>query len=133
MFQTRSFALFEKHTPEQIDDDFPKFKENLIWTLVKTRLSKAYKVEVQPEEIQEQLAKTVQGYFGGQVTANDPYFAQIMQQVMQDKQQVQNAYNEVESTKVFKAMAENVKITEKEINLDDYKEMVESVNKQYQK
>ena len=123
----------EKHTAEQIDEDFPKFKENLIWTLVKTRLSKAYEVEVKPEEIQEQLAKTVQGYFGGQVTANDPYFAQIMQQVMQDKQQVQNAYNEVESTKVFKAMAKNVKITEKEISLDDYKEMVEAVNKQYQK
>jgi len=123
----------EKHTPEQIEEDFPKFKENLIWTLVKSKLSKANEIEVKPEEIQEQLVKTVKGYFGGQISPNDPYFGQIMQQLMQDKQQVQSAYNEVESTKVFEAIAKQVNVSEKEISLDEYKKMVEEANKQYQR
>ena len=100
--------------------------------MIKNKLAKKFEVEVGPEEVRASMEKRVQGYFGGNISTQDPYFGQIMNQMMQDRQQVQAIYAEIEADKIFAELEKELKVDEKAVSLDEYKEMVEAANKQYQ-
>ena len=123
----------EKHTEDQINEDFPKFKDNLVWTLIKKNLADKFKVEVSQEELQIGMIERVKGYFGGNMSLQDPYFGQIVKQMLQDKEQVQAVYGEVEANKIFVELAKEVKTNENFISIDEYKELAEGTSKQYNK
>ena len=51
-------------TPEQIEEEFPVFKNQLKWTLISDKIVKENHLEVSPDEIRDQITTEVLGYFG---------------------------------------------------------------------
>lgn len=127
-----------KETNEGMDDaklegEYEGFQENLKWTLIKTKLAKRFEVEVKPEEIRGHLTEKVKGYFGGYGQVDSQYIDTMVNQLTEDRTQVQNAYNEIEADKLFAEIEKNITVAETTIDADAFKELVQQANEQHKK
>jgi len=119
-------------TDEKIDEEFASFEDNLKWTLIKSKLSKKFGVEVQPEELRAHLTEKVMQYFqgyGGNIDKS--YIAEMVNRMAEDKTQVQNAYSEIEADKLFAEIEKIITVKENNVSIEEFKSMVEDANKQY--
>jgi len=125
-------ATNDKLTEEQMDKEFPEFLKNLKWTLIRGEIAKKENVEVKPEEIQENIVKQVQQYFGP-YGMDQEYINSTVQRMMQDRNQINKVYEELLSEKVFAIVGGRVTKNEKKIDLEEFKEKVKVMNEKLNK
>jgi len=118
---------------EKLEGEYDSFQENLKWTLIKGKLAKRFGVEVKPEEIKGFLTEKVKGYFGSYGQVDAQYIDTMVNQLTEDRTQVQNAYNEIEADKLFAEIEKNITVAETTIDADAFKELVQEANEQYKK
>ncbi|MEM9544774.1 MAG: trigger factor [Bacteroidota bacterium] len=121
----------EKLTDEEIEKDFDGFLENMKWTLIKGRLAKIFEVEVSPEDIREAMTNKVRGYFG-QYGMDESYVNQVMDQMLQNQEEVNKTYEELQAGKIFTKIGETVIHNESTISLEDFNEKVKAINEKQQ-
>jgi len=122
----------ENVTDDKIEEEFSSFQDNLKWTLIKSKLSKRFGVEVQPEEIRGHLTEKVMQYFQGYGSGIDQsYITDMVNRMAEDKTQLQNAYNEIEADKLFAEIEKKITTEENIVSMDEFKSMVEDANNQY--
>ena len=117
----------EAKSPEQIEEEFPVFKNQLKWTLISDMIVKENHLEVSPDEIRDQVTQEVLGYFGasalqgGDMSWIDSY----VDRLTKDKQQVENTYRKIISEKVFTQIETKAAPVEHSISVDDFKKLQE--------
>ncbi len=122
----------EDITQEKIDEEYASFEDNLKWTLIKSKLSKKFGVEVKQEELRAHLTEKVMQYFQGYGSGIDQsYITEMVNRMAEDKTQLQNAYNEIEADKLFTEIAKIIKVKENKVSMEEFKSMAEDANKQY--
>ncbi len=119
---------------QQIEDEYEnQVKKSLRWQLISDKLSAKYEVTVEKDEILEILGRRIQQYMPGQQLNNEVY-NQILQSLAQDQQQVQNAHDQVRTTKIFKALKGDLNLDKEEISQEDFevklKELAEARQKE---
>ncbi len=125
-------ATNENVEDEKIEEEYTSFEDNLKWTLIKSKLSKKFGVEVQPEELRAHLTEKVMQYFQGYGSGIDQsYISEMVNRMAEDKTQVQNAYNEIEADKLFGEIEKIITVKENNVSMDEFKSMVEEANNQY--
>lgn len=113
-------------TPEQIEEEFPTFKNQLKWTLISDKIVKDNKIEVSPDEIRDSIAQEVMSYFGASGLQGDmSWLGSYVDRLTQDQQQVENTYRKIVAQKVFESTEGNITAAEKEITLEDFKKLQE--------
>ena len=113
-------------TPEQIDEEFPTFKNQLKWTLISDKIVKENQLEVSPDEIREQITREVLGYFGASGLQGDmSWLDSYVDRLTKDQQQVENTYRKLISEKVFTQIETKATPAEQPISLDDFKKLQE--------
>jgi len=117
----------EEASAEDIEKDFDGFLKNLKWTLIKGKLSSMFEVKVEGEEVYAAMEQKVRGYFG-QYGMDDSYMGQIMQNMMQNREEVNKTYEELQAEKIFSKIGETVKQKKKAISLDAFNDMVKELN-----
>lgn len=117
----------EKLSDEEIDKDFDGFLDNMKWTLIKGRLAKQFEVEVTHEDIRESMTNKVRNYFG-QYGMDESYTAEILGKMMQNQEEVNKTYEELQAGKLFTKIGETVKHKENKISLEDFNEKVKAIN-----
>ena len=116
----------ESKTPEQIEEEFPVFKDQLKWTLISDKIVKDNNVQVSPEEIRESVAQEVLNYFGASGMQGDmSWIGTYVDSLLKDQQQVENTYRKVLSQKMFETAESQVTPAEKTISLDEFRKMQE--------
>lgn len=118
-------------TDEQIEADFEPFLSNLKWTLIKGKLGEMFEVTVQPSEVYTAMEQKVKGYFG-QYGVDDAYVAEIMKNMMQNREEVNKTYEELQAEKTFSAIGEVVGRKKKKISVADFNEVVKELNAKQQ-
>ncbi len=113
----------ENTSAEEIEAGFDAFQDNLRWTLIKSKLGKKFDVQVTEQDIRDYVRAQVMGYLGAYAT-NEDFIKQMIDQVLQDKKQVQNAYSEIEAERIFAKVHESIKVKEKSISIEEFKELV---------
>jgi trigger factor len=109
------------------DEDFDKSVDNLRWSLIAGALAKKFDVKVESEHIQRHFANQAMQYMGQY--GGDPSLVQgIVQQMMQNQEQVNKAYEEVRAEMVFDKVAETVTKVEDTISAEDFRAKVKAVN-----
>ena len=121
----------EKLTDEEIDKDFNGFLDNMKWTLIKGQLAKKFEVEVTHEDIREAMTNKVKNYFG-QYGMDESYVNEILGKMLQNQEEVNKTYEELQAGKVFTKIGETVQHKENNISLEDFNEKVKAINEKQQ-
>lgn len=113
---------------EQVEKEFPGFLNQLKWTLISDKIVKENTVEVEPDEIRAFAKQQLFGYMGGQLgpdAEQQPWVNDYVEKMMKDRKYVEDAYNRLQTQKIFEWAEQQVKPTEKEIAAADFTKMVE--------
>ncbi|MGC8750014.1 trigger factor [Hydrotalea sp.] len=111
-------------TTEEVEAEFPTFKEQLKWTLINNQLTADFKVEVLPDDIRNLAKQQLLQYLGGQLNLadNEQWVEDYATRMMQDKKFVEDSYHRIATEKMFTAVAEKVNKSEEAISAEDFAE-----------
>ena len=113
-------------TEEQIDADMPGFLNQLKWTLINEKISKDQNIQVSQDEIKGFAQAQLFSYMGGMMPNSEeqPWVNDYVERMMKDRKFVEDAYNRIQSQKVFEWAETQIKPTSKAISAEDFTKMV---------
>jgi trigger factor len=111
-------------TEETIEKEFPAFLNQLRWTLVSNEIGTQNAIQVNREEIMDSMRQQLMGYFGSMnMGGNFEWLDSYVDRMMSDKDQVENAYQRVFSSKVLSWAASQAKPNEKKVTAAEFAEL----------
>ena len=111
-------------TKEEVEEDFPKFVDQLKWTLISDKIIKDNKLEVSPEELKDSMREEISRYFGQMnLGENVSWLDSYVDRMMKDEKQVDASYRRLITEKLFKWLEAQVTPEEKEISSEEFLEM----------
>jgi trigger factor len=119
-------------TADEVEAEFPGFKNQLRWTLITDKIVRENQLEVQPEELRDYMRQQIMGYFGGMsLDGNMEWMDSYVDRMMQDEQQLDNSYRRLITEKIFQWAEGQVTTTEKKITADEFIKMQEKHNHEH--
>ena len=113
---------------EQVEKEFPTFLNQLKWTLITDKIVQENSIQVQPDEIRDFAKQQVFGYMGGAMgpdAQDQPWVNDYIEKMMKDRKYVEDAYNRIQTQKIFEWAETKVNPTDKEISADEFTKMAE--------
>ncbi|ANH81645.1 trigger factor [Niabella ginsenosidivorans] len=113
-------------TEEEIEAEMPSFLNQLKWTLITEKIVTENNIQVSPEEIKDFAKQQLLQYMGGQLGAIDdqPWVDDYINRMMKDRKYVEDAYNRIQSQKVFEWAETKVRPKAKSISAEEFTKMV---------
>lgn len=114
--------------PEQVEQEFPGFVNQLKWTLITDKLVRENNIEVGPEDLKAFAKQQLFGYMGGmQATMNEeqPWITDYVNRMMQDRKFVADAYHRIQTEKVFEWAEKQINATEKPVSVESFTKEIE--------
>lgn len=113
-------------TDEEVENEFPKFLNQLKWTLITDKIVQDTAIQVAPDEIRAFAKQQLFSYMGGANLSDDqPWVTDYVEKMMKDRKYVEDAYNRIQTQKIFEWAAGQVNPTDKSISAEDFTKMVE--------
>jgi len=112
---------------EQVEQEFPGFISQLKWTLITDKIVQENAIQVNPDEIREFAKQQLFGYMSnmGAAASDQPWVNDYVEKMMKDRKYVEDAYNRIQTQKVFEWSETQVKPVETPITAEDFTKMVE--------
>jgi trigger factor len=125
---TSSEKQEEPKSDEQVEEEFPTFLNQLKWTLITDKIVQDNAIQVQPEEIRGFAKQQLLGYMGNMGTnaEDQPWVNDYIEKMMKDRKYMEDAYNRIQTQKIFEWAEKQVKPSVKEIAADEFTKMVEA-------
>ncbi|MGQ0738166.1 MAG: trigger factor [Bacteroidota bacterium] len=115
-------------TDEEVEKEFPKFLSQLKWTLISDKIVHDSAIQVAPDEIRIFAKQQLFSYMGGANLSDDqPWVTDYVEKMMKDRKYVEDAYNRIQTQKIFEWAAGQVKPADKEISAEEFTKMVEEL------
>lgn len=112
---------------EEVENEFPKFLSQLKWTLISDKIVQENAIEATPEEIRNFAKQQLFSYMGGANLSDDqPWVNDYVEKMMKDRKYVEDAYNRIQTQKIFEWAATKLNPTDKDITADEFTKMVET-------
>ncbi|WP_346237859.1 trigger factor [Niabella insulamsoli] len=113
-------------TEEQIDAEMPNFLNQLKWTLISEKIVKDQHIDVKPDELRAFAQAQLFSYMGGMMPndTEQPWVNDYIDRMMKDRKYIEDAYNRIQSQKVFEWAETQIKPTSQQISADDFSKMV---------
>lgn len=120
-------------TPEEeIEKEFPAFLDNFKWTLIKNQLSDKYEIKIEYADLQDAMRQRVMSYMQG-YPMEDSFVNDMVTRMMDNKEQVNKLYEEIQANKVFESLDKDLATEENSISLDEFRDIVKELNESLQK
>ena len=117
----------KEKTDEEVEKEFPVFIQQLKWTLIIDKIVRENNIQVQQEEIRNFAKQQLLGYMGmNTLDDQQAWVKDYTEKMMKDRKYVEDAYNRIQTQKVFEWAEQQVKPTEKEISMEEFTKMVEA-------
>jgi trigger factor len=114
---------------EEVEHEFPSFVNQLKWTLIVDKIVRENGIEVGPDDIREFAKQQLLGYMGGQLGQmggdDQPWIADYVQRMMQDRKFVEDTVHRIQTERVFGWAETQIHPTEKPIALSEFQHMQE--------
>jgi trigger factor len=113
---------------DQVEKEFPSFLNQLKWTLITDKIVQENSIKVDPGEIRAFAKQQLFGYMGGMgADAQDqPWVTDYIEKMMKDRKYVEDAYNRIQTQKIFEWAETKVNPTDTEISAEEFTKMVEA-------
>ncbi len=113
-------------TDEQVEKEFPTFLNQLKWTLITDKVVQENSISVNPDEIRAFAKNQLFSYMGGANLGDDqPWVNDYVEKMMKDRKYVEDAYNRLQTQKIFEWAETKVNPADKAISAEDFTKMVE--------
>lgn len=113
-------------TDEEVEKEFPTFLSQLKWTLISDKIVQDNAIQVNPDEVRAFAKQQLFSYMGGANLSDDqPWVADYIEKMMKDRKYVEDAYNRLQTQKIFEWGASQVKPADKDISAEEFTKMVE--------
>ena len=116
----------ETKTEEEVEAEFPTFIDQLKWTLITDELNKKADIQVQQDEVRQFAKQQLLGYMG-MATMDDEqdWVRDYIDRMMKDKKYVEDAYNRLQTQKMFDWAEGQINAVETPITKEDFNHMNE--------
>lgn len=92
----------KQKTAEEAEQEYPSFKNSLVWNLISDRIISENQLDVQPEELKEYAKQQMMGHMGITVMdENTAWLDAYVDRMMQDKKYIEQTYHQLLTNKVF--------------------------------
>jgi trigger factor len=118
----------------EVEQEFPSFVNQLKWTLIVDKIVHDNAIEVGPDEIRAFARQQLLGYMGGQLGQlgeDQPWIADYVQRMMQDRKFVEDTMHRIQTDKVFGWAETQIRPTEKPISREEFQHLVEEHQHQH--
>jgi trigger factor len=114
---------------EQVEQEFPTFLNQLKWSLITDKIVNENSVQVDPDEVRNFAKQQLFGYMGnmgsGAPAEDQPWVNDYVEKMMKDRKYVEDAYNRIQTQKIFEWAETKVNPADKEISAEDFTKLVE--------
>lgn len=107
-----------KTSSETVED----MQEGLQWTIIRNKLAERFELKVDPEEVKQLIRNQIIQYMGGQDFGG--MMDDMVNRMLQNEQQVNQAYNQILADKLFKELKEVVTLSEMEIGTEEFEKIL---------
>lgn len=105
---------------EEAEAELPTFLGQLKWSLISTKLIQDNNISVNPEEIKDFAKQQMVSYMGGQALGDLSWLDEYAQRMLNDRKFVDQAYAQIQTSKLFTALEAQVQATEEPIGFDEF-------------
>ena len=111
---------------EEVQKEFPGFINQLKWTLISDKIVNDNAITVNPDEVRVFAKQQLFSYMGGANLSDDqPWVTDYVEKMMKDRKYVEDAYNRLQTQKIFEWTSTQVKPKDKAISAEEFTKMVE--------
>lgn len=112
---------------EEAEAEYPKFESQLKWTLITEKIVNENAIQVNPQEIRDFAKQQLFSYMGGGAGLADDqsWVNDYTEKMMKDRRFVEDAFNRIQTQKIFEWGTTQLKPTDKKIDADAFTKMVE--------
>lgn len=116
----------KQKSKEQVEEEYPKFKDQLKWTLISDKVIKDNNLQVSAEELRDSMKEEISRYFGQMNLGEDTsWLDSYVDRMMKDEKQVDASYRRLITEKLFNWLESQVTPEEKEISSEEFMKMQE--------
>ena len=116
----------KERTDEETESEFPTFKNQLKWTLISDKVVSENNIQVQPDELRNFAKQQLFGYMGmASAGEEQPWVNDYVEKMMKDRKYIEDAYNRIQTQRIFEWAETQLTPTEKEIAMDEFAKMQE--------
>jgi trigger factor len=122
----------QQKTDEEVEEEFPTFINQLKWTLITDKLMGQNNIKVEQDDIRQFAKQQLLGYMG--VSAMDEeqdWVRDYIDRMMKDRKYVEDAYNKLQTQKLFDWAETQVNAVETPISKEEFIKMNEAHQHQH--
>lgn len=121
----------ENPNPEAIEKGYESFAKSLQWSLIRNKAARLFGIQVTEDDLKNYFANRVLSYFGGQLNDMN-LISGMVDRLMQDEKQVDQAGDEVLLDKLQTAISAVVTVDPKPIAEEEFLEVLRQAQAQAQ-
>jgi trigger factor len=108
-------------TDEQVEQEFPTFLNQLKWTLITEKLISENDIQVQQDDVRQFAKQQLLGYMGmGALDDEQEWVRDYIDRMMKDRKYVEDAYNRLQTQKLFEWAETQVNATDTPISKEEF-------------
>jgi trigger factor len=117
----------EPKTDEEVEKEFPEFINQLKWSLVADKVIRENNIEISPDEVRQFAKQQLLGYMGMQTLDEEQQWVRdYIDRMMKDKKYVEDAYNRLQTQKLFDWAQGQVNAQETPVTKEEFVKMNEA-------
>lgn len=122
----------EPKTEEEVEAEFPTFINQLKWTLILDELQKRGDVQVSQDDVRQFAKQQLLGYMGmAAMDDEQDWVRDYIDRMMKDRKYVEDAYNRLQTQKIFDWAETQVAAVETPISKEEFLHMNEAHQHQH--
>ena len=116
----------QQKTDEEVEQEFPTFLNQLKWSLISDKLIQENDIKVEQEDIRQFAKQQLLGYMGmGALDEEQDWVRDYIDRMMKDRKYVEDAYNRLQSQKLFEWAETKVNAAETPVTKEEFIHMNE--------
>lgn len=129
-FLKRWLKVANELTDEAVEKEYENFSKNLQWSLIRSKMVEKFEIEIKEEEVLEGFKERIRGYFGGH--GDELIVLNTANRLMENKEQVDQLYQELMADKLFAELRKVVSVDEKKIAMEEFEKVVQQAQEELQ-
>lgn len=111
---------------EQVANEYPGFVNQLKWTLITDKIVRDNNIEATADDVKAFAKQQLFGYMGmGAMDEEQPWITEYINRMMHDKKFVEDAYNRIQTEKMFAWIENNLNAVEQPVSVEDFTKELE--------